>query len=181
MREKPDVPGKGELAVKLIVFAFVQAVFFLSGGGFFQSRQNLLAWLYFDLFFFYVFFLRFIRPDVIPRYAGAFLGVFVAMCVLLLPIEIDDDWALVIAVMPAVVGQLAWILYNRLPAVQRANARRQEAKKEGEAALAGVSAAKHPAGTGTAAEAEYAGDGARDPPIDVAGLAHEIDEIRNRK
>jgi len=49
------------------------------------------------------------------------------------------------------------------------------------ARLRRISAAGHaPVGTGTAAEAER-GDGADDAPIDVAGLAHELDEIRNRK
>jgi hypothetical protein len=182
MSEKPDVPGRGDLVVRLIVFAVVQVVFFLSGGGFFQPRQNFVAWLYFDLFFFYMFFLRFIRPDNIPRFAGAFLGLFVAMCVLLLPTDIGDGLVLPIAVLPPVVGQLAWILYNRLPAVQRAKARREAARKEGEAALAGVSTAKHaPVGTGTAADAERAGNAAADAPIDVAGLAHELDDIRHRK
>jgi len=181
MSEKPDVPQRGELAVKLIVFAVVQVAFFVSGGGFFQSRQNFIAWLYIDVFYFYVFFLRFIRPDVIPRCAGAFLGLFVAMCVLLLPTDIGNGLVLPIAVVPPVIGQLGWILYNRILAVQRAKARRDEAKKDGEAALARASTTKQaPVGTGTAADAERAG-GADDQPIDIAGLAHELDDIRNQK
>jgi hypothetical protein len=181
MSERSDEPERGDLTVRLAAFALAQVAFFWSSDGL-QSWRDFAALLYFNLFFFYVFLLRFVWPAAIPRYAGAFFGFLFAEFFVLRPPELlDDGPALALAIALPVGGQIAWMLFNRIPAVQRANARREAAIKDNEAALARVSAAKHaPAGTGTMADAERGGAGA-DPPIDVAGLARELDEIRRKK
>ena len=84
-------------------------------------------------------------------------------------------------VVPPVIGQAAWILWNRLPAVQRAKIRREDEKKQALSALAGMrTAMQSQVRTETVEDAEYAA-AQSDAPIDVGGLARTLDEIRDKK
>jgi hypothetical protein len=182
MEEKSEASSKWAIGVRLLFVAFAQVIFFATSSAFeFWSAQNLLGWLFFDLFCFYIFFLRYIDAAAIPRYAGAFFGVCVAMCVLVLPTAMSDGTAVLIAVLPSAIGQAVWILWNRLPAVQRAKVRREDEKMQAQSALAGMrTATRSQVRAETVKDAEYAVS-QHDDPIDVGGLARTLDEIRDKK
>jgi hypothetical protein len=182
MEEELEASSKWAIGVRLLFVAFAQVIFFATSSAFeLWSAQNLLGWLFFDLFCFYIFFLRYIDAAAIARYAGAFFGVCVAMCVLVLPTAMSDGTAVLIAVLLPVIGQAVWILWNRLPAVQRAKVRREADKQQAQSALAGMrTATQSQVRADTVEDAEYAAaqSGA---PIDVGGLARTLDEIRDKK
>jgi hypothetical protein len=180
MEEQSEASSKWAIGVRLLFVAFAQVIFFATSSAF-GSVQNLLGWLFFDLFCFYIFFLRYIDAAAIARYAGAFFGVCLAMCVLVLPTIISDGTAVLIAVLLPAVGQAAWILWNRLPAVQRAKVRRDDEKQQALSALAGMrTATQSQVRAETVEDAEYAA-AQPDTPIDVGGLARTLDEIRDKK
>ncbi len=182
MEEESEASSKWAIGVRLLFVAFAQVIFYATSSNFeFWSAQHLLGWLFFDLFCFYWFFLRFINVEAMRRYAGAFFGVCVAMCVLVLPTAMSDGTAVLIAVLLPAVGQAAWIVWNRLPAVQRAKIRRDDEKQQAQAALASVrTATQLQVRTETVEDAEYAA-AQSDAPIDVGGLARTLDEIRDKK
>jgi hypothetical protein len=182
MEEKPEASNKWAIGVRLLFVAFAQVIFYATSSALeFWSAQHLLGWLFFDLFCFYWFFLRYISVEAMRRYAGAFFGVCLAMCVLVLPTTISDGAAILIAVLLPAIGQAAWMLWNRLPAVQRAKVRRDDEKKQAQSALADMRAAtQSQVRAETAKDAEYAAP-QHDDPIDVGGLARTLDEIRDKK
>ena len=182
MEEKSEASSKWAIGVRLLFVAVAQVIFFATSSAFeFWSVQNLLGWLYFDLFCFYWFFLRYIDVEAMRRYAGAFFGVCLAMGVLVLPTAMSDGTAVLIAVLPPLIGQAAWMLWNRLPAVQRAKARREDEKQQAQSALADMRAATQPQARADAVENAAYAAAQPDAPIDVGGLARTLDDIRNKK
>src|ERR1700730_15966505 len=76
--------------------------------------QKLVGWLLLDVISFYLL-LPFFNKAVASRFAGGFFGVCVAALVLYLPTPIPEGAVLFIAVLPPIIGQVAWMCRTGLP------------------------------------------------------------------